>query len=344
MPRDDSYHLKGIPRRSLKKEDITPSKKSFHMICSNVAFDDNMIADSTLALPRAIGVSSRVCKGKGAIAFWAGPNLVIWARYAFWARGHDSFIIDGSVNLKPSVTELNAVNDEAFIVDKKYVNFTDLNLVSDEKVSISDKDDLEKKDVYGSGAKTSDAVDVVIKEVESDNVDVNMNEVIADEDVDLDGNNVFVADKKSFLGDEDVDFCEKNYVVSEQKMFIGDEDVDFAQNNYVVLNCYDAKRDESGDADMNNCTDIPKFAADADTNGDDLERGKLDAFNVGSDNVDVNTNEVVADEDVDLAGNNVCVSDKKSFLGYEDVDYCDKNDVVSEQKMFIGHEDVELLK
>ncbi|GKB24961.1 RNA-directed DNA polymerase, eukaryota, reverse transcriptase zinc-binding domain protein [Tanacetum coccineum] len=39
-------------------------------------------------LSRAIGVSSRVCKGKGAIAFWAGPNLVVWARYAFWARGH----------------------------------------------------------------------------------------------------------------------------------------------------------------------------------------------------------------------------------------------------------------
>ncbi|GJT00241.1 hypothetical protein Tco_0821410 [Tanacetum coccineum] len=52
---------------------------------------------------------------------------------------------DGSVNSKPSVTELNAVNDEAFIVDKKYVNVTDLNLVSDEKVLISDMDDLEKK-------------------------------------------------------------------------------------------------------------------------------------------------------------------------------------------------------
>ncbi|GJW12427.1 hypothetical protein Tco_1578254 [Tanacetum coccineum] len=37
-------------------------------------------------LSRAIGVSSRVRKGKGAIAFWAGPNLVVWARYAFWAR------------------------------------------------------------------------------------------------------------------------------------------------------------------------------------------------------------------------------------------------------------------
>ncbi|GJX68668.1 hypothetical protein Tco_0304395 [Tanacetum coccineum] len=27
-------------------------------------------------------------QGKGAIAFWARPNLVVWARYAFWARGH----------------------------------------------------------------------------------------------------------------------------------------------------------------------------------------------------------------------------------------------------------------
>ncbi|GKD03012.1 hypothetical protein Tco_1177986 [Tanacetum coccineum] len=39
-------------------------------------------------LSKAIGVSSRVRKGKGAIAFWAGPNMVVWARYAFWARGH----------------------------------------------------------------------------------------------------------------------------------------------------------------------------------------------------------------------------------------------------------------
>ncbi|GKA99334.1 hypothetical protein Tco_0827271 [Tanacetum coccineum] len=159
------------------------------------------------------------------------------------------------VNLKPSVTtELNAVNDEAFMVDKKYVNVTDLNLVSDEKVSISDRDDLKKKiddvqvldnvvcvdrnkDVYGSEAKTSTAVDsVVIKEVGSDNVDVDTNEVVADEDVAVARNNVFIADKKSFLGDEDVDYCEKNYVVSEQKMFFCHEDVEFAQNNYVVLN------------------------------------------------------------------------------------------------------------
>ena len=34
---------------------------------------------------RTIGVSSRVCKGKGVIAFWVGPNLVVCAHYAFWA-------------------------------------------------------------------------------------------------------------------------------------------------------------------------------------------------------------------------------------------------------------------
>ncbi|GKD43252.1 hypothetical protein Tco_1267897 [Tanacetum coccineum] len=164
----------------------------------------------------------------------------------------DCISVDGSVNSKPSVTELTAVNDETFMVDKKHVNVTDLNLVSDEKVSISDRDDLKKKidnvhvldnvvcvdrnkDVYGSEAKTFAAVDsVVIKEVTF--YDFTLVTIIADEDVDLAGNDVFVVDKKSFLGDEDVDFCEKNYVVSEQKMFIGDEDVEFAQNNYVVLN------------------------------------------------------------------------------------------------------------
>ncbi|GKA00642.1 hypothetical protein Tco_0673192, partial [Tanacetum coccineum] len=179
-----------------------------------------------------------------------------------------SFTSDESVHLKPSVTELYAVKDEAFMVDKKYVNVTDLNLAFDEKLSISDRDDLKKK-IDGvqvlnnvvcvdpnnvtdpNEAKTSTAVDSVVrnkfndsdevvefatKEVGSNNVDVNKDEDVADEDVDLAGQNVFVADQKSFLGDEAVDFCQKNYVVSEQKMFIGDEDVEFPQNNYVVLN------------------------------------------------------------------------------------------------------------
>ncbi|GJY58916.1 putative reverse transcriptase domain-containing protein [Tanacetum coccineum] len=47
-----------------------------------------LVRSHVRVLSRAIGVSSHVCKGKGAIAFWAGPNLVVWARYALWARGH----------------------------------------------------------------------------------------------------------------------------------------------------------------------------------------------------------------------------------------------------------------
>ncbi|GJV13076.1 hypothetical protein Tco_1354617 [Tanacetum coccineum] len=57
----------------------------------------------------------------------------------------DSFTSDGSVHSRPSLTELYAVKDGAFMVDKKYVNVTDLNLVTDEKVLISYRNDLEKK-------------------------------------------------------------------------------------------------------------------------------------------------------------------------------------------------------
>ncbi|GJV28413.1 hypothetical protein Tco_1384861 [Tanacetum coccineum] len=173
--------------------------------------------------------------------------------------------------------------------------------------------------------------------VGSDNVDVNTDEVVADEDVDLAGNNVFVADKKSVLVDENVDFCEKNYVFLNKRCLL----------------CSDAKRDESGDADMNNCTDIPKFAADADNNvsisdRDDLEKkihdvqvldnvvcvdrtkdvygseAKTSAADYvvikefGSDNVDVNTNDVVADEDVDLA----CSDGKRDESGDIDLNNC----------------------
>nr|GEX33719.1 hypothetical protein [Tanacetum cinerariifolium] len=155
---------------------------------------------------------------------------------------------DESVHSKPYVTKLYVVKDEAFIVDKKYVNVTDLNLAYDEKVSISDRDDLEKKiddvqvldnvvcvdpnnvtvyDVF------DEDVEFAIKEVGSNNVDVNEDEDVAGEDVDLAGQNVFVADQKSFL------------------------DVEFAQNNYVVFNCSDVKREESDDVDMNNCSDTP---------------------------------------------------------------------------------------
>ncbi|GKA99062.1 hypothetical protein Tco_0826999 [Tanacetum coccineum] len=162
---------------------------------------------------------------------------------------------DESVNSKPSVTDIYAVKDDAFMVDKKYVNVTDLSLASDEKVLISNRDYLEKKiydvqvldnfvcvilkkDVYRSEAKSSDIVDYVVR----NKFNVSHKDV-AYEDVDLTDNNVFDAKQKSFLGDEDVEF---------------------AQNNYVVFHSSDDKRDESSDADMNICFDTSKFTSDAD--------------------------------------------------------------------------------
>ncbi|GKC55692.1 hypothetical protein Tco_1083290 [Tanacetum coccineum] len=218
---------------------------------------------------------------------------------------YDSFTSDRSVNSKPSVTELYAINDEAFMVDKKYVNVTDLNAASVEKGLVSDRVDLEKKtndvqvldnvvcvehtkindvtildnvvcadpnkfliefkDVYRSEAKTSAAVDSDVKN--KFNVYDEDDEVVADENVDIANNSVFVSDKKSIMSDEEVDYCEKNYVVFEKKMFIGDEDVEFAPKNYVILKCSDANVSASGDADMHNYHDTLKFAASADTIG-----------------------------------------------------------------------------
>ncbi|GKC01098.1 hypothetical protein Tco_0987234, partial [Tanacetum coccineum] len=188
---------------------------------------------------------------------------------------------DRSVNSKPSVTELYAVNDEAFMVDKKYVNVTDLNVASVEKGLVSDRVDLEKKtddvqvldnvvcvehtkindvtildnvvcadpnkfliefkDVYRSEAKTSAAVDSDVKN--KFNVYDEDDDVVADENVDIADNFVFVSDKKSIMSDEEVDYCEKNYV------------------------CSDANVSASGDADMHNYHDTLKFAASADTIG-----------------------------------------------------------------------------
>ncbi|GJS52761.1 hypothetical protein Tco_0626123 [Tanacetum coccineum] len=187
----------------------------------------------------------------------------------------DSFISDVSVNSKPSITELYAVNDEAFMVDKKYVNVTDLNLMSDEKVSIFiDRDDLEKKiddvqvldnvvcvdrnkNVYGSEAKTSAVVaSVVIKEVvgTQDNVDVNTMKLVI-EDVDFAGYMCFCWIQKISISDRD-DLEKKIH------------DVQVLDNVVCVdrTKCYDGKQDESGDIDLNNCPDIPNFAADADSN------------------------------------------------------------------------------
>ncbi|GJU78924.1 hypothetical protein Tco_1275994 [Tanacetum coccineum] len=271
----------------------------------------------------------------------------------------DSFISDESVNLKPSVvTDIYAVKDDAFIVDKKYVNVIDLSLASHEKDLISNRDYLEKKDFYGSEAKSSDDVDYVVRnkfnvsheDVGSKNVDVNDDEDVAYEDVDLTGNNVFDAEQKSFLGDEDVEF---------------------AQNNYVVFHSSDDKRDESSDADMNICSDTPKFTsdADADTNGiDDVpavdkvvsngnnalvlwESGKI-AFNGihaksivdVAGNKDVDGSEHKANDVDSVVKNKLCVSGEDVHLTVKKVDDNDDdvNVVVSDEKLFNGDDDVEI--
>nr|GEY78471.1 hypothetical protein [Tanacetum cinerariifolium] len=53
----------------------------------------------------------------------------------------DSYTSDETV----TVTKVLAVKDDAFMVDKKYVNASALNLSSDENVIISDRDVLEKE-------------------------------------------------------------------------------------------------------------------------------------------------------------------------------------------------------
>ncbi|GKB90688.1 hypothetical protein Tco_0962960 [Tanacetum coccineum] len=167
----------------------------------------------------------------------------------------DSFTNDESVHSKPSVTEFYVVKDEAFIVDKKYVNVNDLNLASDEEVSISNRDDLEKKindvqvldnvvwvdpnkDVYGSEAKTSAAaVDSVVRNkfnVSDEDVEFSIKKV-GSNDVDVDEDVKFGLKKVDFnYADEDVNLASKNVFVADQKMFLGDDDVEFSQKNYFV--------------------------------------------------------------------------------------------------------------
>ncbi|GKF06385.1 hypothetical protein Tco_0037053 [Tanacetum coccineum] len=58
---------------------------------------------------------------------------------------YDSYMSDETIQSKVTVTEVLAVKDDAFMVDKKYVNASALNLLSDENVIISDRDVLEKE-------------------------------------------------------------------------------------------------------------------------------------------------------------------------------------------------------
>ncbi|GKA25028.1 hypothetical protein Tco_0711061, partial [Tanacetum coccineum] len=57
----------------------------------------------------------------------------------------DSYTSDETVQSKVTATEVFAVKDNAFMVDKKYVNASALNLPSNENVIIYDRDVLEKE-------------------------------------------------------------------------------------------------------------------------------------------------------------------------------------------------------
>ncbi|GKE02665.1 hypothetical protein Tco_1390648, partial [Tanacetum coccineum] len=59
--------------------------------------------------------------------------------------GVNSYTSDEIVQSKPSVTEVLAVNNDAFMVDKKYVNASDLNFSYDENVIIYHRDVMEKE-------------------------------------------------------------------------------------------------------------------------------------------------------------------------------------------------------
>nr|GEW80078.1 hypothetical protein [Tanacetum cinerariifolium] len=57
----------------------------------------------------------------------------------------DSYTSDESVHFKPSISDLYAVKDDAFMINKKYENVTDVKLVSDETMLISKRDVVEKE-------------------------------------------------------------------------------------------------------------------------------------------------------------------------------------------------------
>ncbi|GKF80335.1 hypothetical protein Tco_0238937, partial [Tanacetum coccineum] len=85
----------------------------------------------------------------------------------YFVYKYDSYTSDETVQSKVTVTEVLAVKDDAFMVDKKYGNAFALNLLSDENVIISDRDVLEKEvddvpdveDVVSDGNKCLDMLE-----------------------------------------------------------------------------------------------------------------------------------------------------------------------------------------
>ncbi|GJU74125.1 ribonuclease H-like domain-containing protein [Tanacetum coccineum] len=77
MSFDDLYNNFKIVEQEVKGTASSSSSSQ------NMAFVSSPSSTNEINTPTGIWSN-----GKGAIAFWAGPNLVVWARYAFWARGH----------------------------------------------------------------------------------------------------------------------------------------------------------------------------------------------------------------------------------------------------------------
>ncbi|GKC88617.1 hypothetical protein Tco_1149266 [Tanacetum coccineum] len=76
MPRDDPI-IERIPRRSLKKRNITPSKNELPHIGSNVAFEENMISRFN------IGIARRTRDG---LQHWHCKKDKRWPEYPYHAK------------------------------------------------------------------------------------------------------------------------------------------------------------------------------------------------------------------------------------------------------------------
>ncbi|GJW96385.1 ribonuclease H protein, partial [Tanacetum coccineum] len=76
--------------------DICTSSNSHFPSSTTKACSSGVCGEDGVMLKMGMKKMSRMRKGKGAIAFWAGPNLVVWARYAFRARGHVATIAVGT--------------------------------------------------------------------------------------------------------------------------------------------------------------------------------------------------------------------------------------------------------
>ncbi|GKC02825.1 hypothetical protein Tco_0994435 [Tanacetum coccineum] len=167
----------------------------------------------------------------------------------------DSYTSDETVQSKVIVTEVLAVKDDAFMVDKKYrcsgegvddVPGVD-NVVSDgnkhlvmleygkiafNRSHAKSVDDVAgNKDVNGSESKENHVDSVVKDKIFSFHEDVDSN--VKKVNIKDDDGNVVVFDEKLFNGHEDVEISQQNYVVTGDKMLVSDEAVDSEPKNML---------------------------------------------------------------------------------------------------------------